>query len=327
MSDASIAPVSLHAVEEARNLTQGIVRRTPLIHFPHHDPAANIHLKLENLQSIGSFKIRGASHAMALMSPDQLREGATTASMGNMAQGVAWNARRLGIPCLVVVPENAPEAKINAIHHSGAHTRRIPFADWWQILMSGDCPDALGVFIHPVCDPAVIAGHAVIGLEILEDLPNVDAVLIPFGGGGLALGIASAIKAIRPQTSVYAVEPETANPLQRSWAEGKRVPAPYEATFVDGCGGASVLPQMWPALRQVLDGALDVSLAETAEAIRALASRGRIVAEGAGAVSLAAARAARYVSLWQHKNIACIVSGGNINLPTLARILHGETPR
>lgn len=326
MPDGTILPVTLQAVEEARKHTRDIVRRTPLIPFPKDDSDSNIFLKLENLQAIGSFKIRGASHAMALMSRERLQEGITTASMGNMAQGVAWNARRLGIPCSVVVPDNAPEAKISAIHALDASTRRIPFADWWQILMSGECPDALGVFIHPVCDPAVIAGHAVIGLEILEELPDTDAVLIPFGGGGLALGIASAIKAVRPQTSVYAVEPETANPLRRSWAKGERVSAPYEATFVDGCGGANVLPQMWPALQQVLDGALDVSLSETAEAIRALASRVRTVAEGAGAVSLAAANSARYASSWEHKTIACIISGGNINLSTLARILQGDTP-
>lgn len=323
MSDILLQPIAIHEIEAARTRTVDAALRTPHIQFPTDDDSGKIFLKLENLQPIGSFKIRGASNAMALLSEEQLKNGVTTASMGNMAQGVAWNARRLGIPCLVVVPENAPQAKINAIHDLGAITHRIPFPDWWQILLSGKCPDVVGEFIHPVCDPAVIAGHGVIGLELLEEIPDLDAVLIPFGGGGLTLGIASAIKANRPRTQIYAVEPVTANPLNRSWAEGTQVSAPYEATFVDGCGGASVLPQMWPALQQVLNGTYDVTLAETAEAIRALVSRVRVVAEGAGAVSLAAALSQQIPG----RKIACIVSGGNINLETLTRILQGVIPQ
>lgn len=322
MSDFPLQPISLNEIEAARTRTRDVALRTPLIRLPADEETGEVFLKLENLQPIGSFKIRGASNAMALMSEEKLKHGVTTASMGNMAQGVAWNARRLGIPCLVVVPENAPQAKIHAIHNLGATTHRISFPDWWQILLSGECPDVVGEFIHPVSDPAVIAGHGIIGLEILEEIPDLDSVLIPFGGGGLTLGIASAIKAIRPQTQIYAVEPATANPLNRSWAEGSQVSAPYEATFVDGCGGASVLPQMWPALQQVLDGTFDVTLTETAAAICALVSRVKVVSEGAGAVSVAAA-------LFQQipgRKIACIVSGGNINLETLTVILQGLIP-
>ncbi len=322
MSERALAPIPLADIVAARERIRAAAIRAPLIHLPIDDGPTEIYLKLENLQSIGSFKIRGASNAMAQLSAAELRNGVTTASMGNMAQGVAWNARRLGIPCRVVVPDNAPATKLAAIHALGAETQRISFADWWQILLSGECPDALGPFIHPVCDASVIAGHGVIGLELLEDMPDLAAVLIPFGGGGLALGIASAIKALRPSTLIYAVEPATANPLARSWARGKREAAPYEASFVDGCGGASVLPQMWPALRRVLDGALDVTLAETAAAIRLLVARARIVAEGAGAVSVAAALAGKV----NGDKVACIVSGGNINTETLACILRGEMP-
>lgn len=322
MYEQALRPIPLTEIEAAHEQIGDVALRTPLIHLPIEDASVDIYLKLENMQPIGSFKIRGASNAMSLLSKGQLRYGVTTASMGNMAQGVAWNARRLGIPCLVVVPDNAPEAKLSAIHALGAKIKRIPFVDWWQILLSGECPDAVGLFIHPVCDSSVIAGHGVIGLELLEDLPDLDAVLIPFGGGGLTLGIASAIKSLRPATSIFAVEPATANPLTRSWAKGFREKAPYEPSFVDGCGGASVLPQMWSALQLVLDGAIDVTLAETADAIRLLVAQARVVAEGAGAVSVAAALSGKV----RGDKIACIVSGGNINRETLVSILLGELP-
>ena len=319
---AELAPISIEDIEAARKRTQSTALRTPLIPLPGTDSQTEIYLKLENLQPIGSFKIRGATNAMSLLNPADFRAGVTTASMGNMAQGVAWNARRLGIPCRVFVPENAPIAKLNAIHALGAETVRIPFADWWQILQTGECPDALGAFIHPVSDANVIAGHGVIGLELLEDIPELDAVFIPFGGGGLSLGIASAIKAHRPQTAVFAVEPITANPFCRSWQSGTREAAPYQASFIDGCGGASVLPQMWPALKSLLDGGLSVTLAETAAAIRHLAYHARIVAEGAGAVSVAAALSGKVST----GKVACIVSGGNINPETFIDILRGGIP-
>ncbi len=323
MAERAISIISLDEIEKARANIRSAARRTPVLSLEQETVSANIHLKLENLQAIGSFKIRGASNAMAQMSTAALRAGVTTASMGNMAQGIAWNARQLGIPCRVIVPENAPAAKLAAIQALGAETKRIPFPDWWEILLSGDCPQARGHFIHPVCDAQVIAGHGSIALELLEDLPDLAAVVLPFGGGGLALGIASAMQALRPATRVIAVEPETANPLARSWASGVMTNAPYQPSYIDGCGGASILPQMWPALRQTLSGAVSVTLAETAAAIRLLAIKGNVVAEGAGAVSLAATLAGKVGD----GPVACIISGGNIDANLLAGILRGEFPQ
>jgi threonine dehydratase len=286
------------------------------------DAPAEIWLKLENLQPIGSFKLRGAGNAMALLPPDRLADGVYTASAGNMAQGVAWNARRLGIPCTVVVPETAPLTKLAAIERLGARAVKLPYARWWQVLEDHGYPGMEGHFIHPVSDESVIAGNATIGLEILEDLPDVDAVVVPFGGGGLSCGIATALRALRPEARVWASEVETAAPFSASLAAGRPVSVPHAASFVDGIGGKSMLPEMWPLASALLAGSLVTSLAQAAAAVRLLAERNRVVAEGAAATSVAAALTGRAGP----GKIVCVISGGNINPGTLAKILNGEIP-
>src|SRR5260221_1623714 len=233
-----------------------------------------------------------------------------------MAQGVAWNARRLGLGCTVVVPAHAPENKLAAVERLGAKIIKVPFDAWWQILVSHRFEGLGGLFIHPVSDPAVMAGNGTIGLEILEDLPDVDTIMIPYGGGGLSAGIASAVRALKPNTRVYACEVETAAPLAPSLAAGAPQPGPYTATFVDGIGGPSVLPDMWPLVSRLLDGSLVVPLAEVAAAIRLLAERNHVVAEGAGATPVAAALANRA----GRGKIVCVVSGGNLDTAKLAKI-------
>lgn len=279
-------------------------------------------MKLENLQPIGSFKLRGAGNAMALARPEDLAKGVYTASAGNMAQGVAWNARRLGIPCAVVVPDHAPHTKLAAIERLGARIVKVPFERWWRVLVEHEYPELEGLFVHPVSDPAVIAGNGTIGLEILEDLPDVDTVLVPYGGGGLSCGIASALHALRPATRVFACEVETAAPFAASLAAGRPVSVDYAPSFVDGIGGKSMLPEMWPLASSLLDGSIVVSLAETAAAVRLLAMRARVVAEGAGATSVAAALTGKAGS----GKVVCVVSGGNIDPEKLARILEGAVP-
>jgi threonine dehydratase len=286
------------------------------------DAPAEIYLKLENLQPIGSFKLRGASNAMLLASPEQLLRGVWTASAGNMAQGVAWQARTMGLPCTVVGPDHAPETKIAAITRLGARFISVPFADWFAILSSHTHPGMEGYFVHPVSDPDVIAGNGTIGLEILEDLPDVDTILIPYGGGGLSTGIASAIRALKPDTRLYACEVETAAPLAPSLAAGEPQEVPYTATFVDGIGGPSVLPEMWPIVSTLLDGSLVMPVAAVADAVRLLVERNRVVAEGAGATPVAAALSGRAGS----GKVACVVSGGNIDSAKLAKILLGQLP-
>ena len=214
--------------------------------YPVPDAGREIHLKLECLQPVGSFKIRGAANAIGRLPPERTAAGVWTASAGNMAQGVAWCARRLGVPCTVVVPDDAPRAKLDAIERLGARTIPVPFERWWQVLVDGTYPGLDGLFVHPVADRAVIAGNGTIGLEILEDLPDCDAILVPFGGGGLSCGIASAVREVSPRTRVIACEVETAAPLAAALAAGAPTRIERRASFVDGIGSSSVLEEMWP---------------------------------------------------------------------------------
>ena len=314
--------IPIGQIRAARARISDLALRTPLLRLNVEDAAAEIHLKLENLQPIGSFKVRGATNAMRLASPQMLAEGVYTASAGNMAQGVAYAARRLGVPCRVVVPDHAPKTKLKAIKRLGAEYIKVPFDQWWQVILTHRFDGLGGLFIHPVSDPAVIAGNGTIGLEILEDLPDVDAIVVPYGGGGLSSGIASAVRAVRPHTKVFAAEVETAAPLAASLAAGEPREVEYVASFVDGIGAKSVLSEMWPLVQTLLDGSLVVSLDETAEAIRLLADRNRVIAEGAGAASVAAALAGKAGA----GTVVCVVSGGNIDAATLAAILDGRGP-
>jgi threonine dehydratase len=313
--------IPLEQIRSAQQLLAGRVRRTPLVRLTGEAPAT-IYLKLENLQPIGSFKLRGALNAMLQLLPSELRAGVVTASAGNMGQGVAWAARELEIPCTVVVPEGAAETKLAAIERLGGRVVKVPYERWWQAIEESSFSDASGVFIHPVQNEQVMAGNGTIALEILEDLPSADVVLVPFGGGGLSVGIASAVKALRPDTGVYAVEPETGAPLTAAFATGEARPVDYVPSFVDGSGSPALLPKMWELARGVLDGATSVPLDDTAAAVRVLAERVRVVAEGAGALSLAAALAEKGGA----GNVVCVVSGGNIDSPKLATILSGGTP-
>jgi threonine dehydratase len=318
----TIEAPTLDAIRAAAARIAGSALRTPLVRLNVEDAPASIWLKLENLQPIGSFKIRGAGNAMGLLAPGALARGVYTASAGNMAQGVAWNARRFGVPCTVIVPEHAPQAKIAAIERLGATIVRIPFDAWWNVIVDHHHPGIEGTFIHPVSDPAVLAGNGTIGLEILEDLPDVDAVLVPYGGGGLSCGIASAIRALRPAAKVFACEVETAAPLSQSLAAGASRSIDYTPSFVDGIGGKAVLEEMWPLASSLLAGSCVVSLAQTAAAVKLLVERNRVVAEGAGATSVAAALAGKAGAA----NVACVVSGGNIDAKKLATILVGGVP-
>jgi threonine dehydratase len=314
--------VPLEAIEAARIRLQGVALRTPLVRLGLPDDSPRIFLKLENLQPIGSFKLRGAANAMALAGREALAHGVYTASAGNMAQGVAWVARQLGVRCRVIVPESAPATKVAAIERLGGEVIKVSFDAWWQTMVDHRYPGIDGLFIHPFADPAVMAGNGTIGLEILEDAPDVDAILVPFGGGGLSCGIASAVRAIEPRVRVFAAEVETAAPFSASLAKGRATSVSPSPSFVDGIGGKTVFADIWPLARELLAGSVVVSVAAIASAIRLLAERSRIVAEGAGAAPVAAALGGSVDA----KTIVCVVSGGNIDSETLATILQGGVP-
>ena len=318
-----LTPVPLAAIEAARGRLHGIALRTPLVPLDVPDASTRILLKLENLQPIGSFKLRGAANAMALAGREALADGVYTASAGNMAQGVAWCAREMGVRCTVVVPESAPDTKIGAIERLGARVVKVPFDAWWQAMLDHRHPGIDGLFIHPSADAAVMAGNGTIGLEILEDAPEVDAIIVPFGGGGLSCGIASAVRALRPAVRVYAVELETAAPFSASLAEGHAASVSPAPSFVDGIGGRTLIAEMWPLARELLAGSQLVSIAAVASAVRLLVERTRVVAEGAGAAPVAAALTGSV----EAKTVVCVVSGGNIESEVLATILRGEVPR
>ena len=322
MSSAPGRPVlpAVADIEAARERIRGLAVRTPLIRL--HGVPGEVWLKLENLQPIGSFKLRGAGNAMRSLPASILANGVVTASAGNMAQGVAWCARELGIPCRVIVPDSAPAAKTDAVERLGGSLVRRPYADWWRVLETHDPGDVPGHFVHPVEDTNVIAGNATIALEILEDLPDVDTVIVPYGGGGLISGIGAGITALRPSCRVLAAEVATAAPLRASLDAGRPVAIEHVTSFVDGIGGRSVLPAMWPLVRQVVDDAVVVGLDEVADAIRLLVRQARVVSEGAGAASVAAASRGRV----EQRRTVCVVSGGNIDHVLLARILDEPTP-
>ena len=326
-------PPSLADIHAARDRIAGFAVRTPLLRLPAQDGEREIWLKLECLQPIRSFKIRGAASALTRAPREELARGVFTASAGNMAQGVAWCARAVGVPCTVVVPDAAPRAKRDAIERLGGRIVSVPFERWWRVLVERRFEDEAGVFVHPVSDDAVIAGNATIGLEILEDLPGVAAVLAPYGGGGLSSGIAAALRATGAAAPVFACEVDTAAPLAAALTAGAPREVERGASFVDGIGSHRLLDDMWPLVSALLAGSCVVSIAEVAGAVRSLVSRASVVAEGAGAAAPAAALAGRAaigpggaaVPL-PAGPLVCVVSGGNRDPHALAALLEGRLP-
>lgn len=322
---AAFDDLTLAHIAAAQDRIAGLAVRTPLVQLDVSDLGTTapreLWCKLETLQPIGSFKIRGAANAMALATPEQLARGVYTCSAGNMAQGVAWMARRAGVHATAVVPDHAPQAKLDAITRLGASFITVPFAEWWQVMMTHRYEGLDGLFVHPVSDPRVMAGNGTIGLEIVDDLPDIDSVIVPYGGGGLGCGIATAVRAMRPATRVVASEVETSAAFAAALVAGAPVSVEYTASFVDGIGSRRVLDDMWPRAKALLDGSCVVSLEAVRRAVRLLVSRARGVAEGAGASSVAAALSGRFAG----QRVVCVVSGGNIDRGVLSDILRSDS--
>ncbi|MGA2756922.1 MAG: pyridoxal-phosphate dependent enzyme [Solirubrobacteraceae bacterium] len=314
--------IAIDEIRAARERIAGAAVRTPLVRLEVDGAPGEIWCKLETLQPVNSFKIRGAANCVRAADPALVRGGLVTASAGNAAQGVAWMARELGVAATIAVPEHAPATKLDAIARLGGSVVKLPYADWWQAIVSSRVEGVEGFFVHPVSDPAVMAGNGTIGLEILEDLPDLDAVVIPYGGGGLTAGVASAVRALAPHTRIYTVEPDTGAAAVAARAAGEPVAIDYTPSWVDGSGSRGVLAEMWPRVAPLIDDALVVTLAETAAAVRLIAERLRVIAEGAGALAVAAALAGHAGG----GRIVAIVSGGNIDFSTFAAILRGQEP-
>jgi len=322
-SSTPLQAPDLAAIRAAQERIAGVALRTPLIRLNVDDAPAEIYLKLENLQPIGSFKVRPGANAILKLPPQQRAAGVYTASSGNMAQGVAYAARALGIEATVLLPAHAPQVKIDALQRLGATIRHLSDADWWQVLLNHGDPDQPGSFIHPVANNDVIAGDATIGAEIIADLPDVDTILVPFGGGGLAVGIASAVRALKPGTRVLAAESAHCAPFAASLKAGRPVDLPGPATFITGIGIGTVLEDMWPMLASLLHGAVAASLEEIARTIALLFERNRVVAEGAGAAPVASALAGRAGG----GKVVCVISGGNLHARQFIDALSGRIPQ
>ena len=318
--------ISLEAILAARQRVHQAAVRTPLVRLYYDDAPAEIYLKLESCQPIGSFKIRGAFNAVSLLTPEERAKGVWTISAGNAAQGVALAAKIAGVPCEVLVMDTAPAAKLDAIRRLGASIRQASMDECWTAVIERKHPAFRGAFVHPFDDDNFIAGNATIGLEILEDLPDVTAIVAGFGGGGLSCGIASAISALKPEVKVFAAEPETAAPLHLSFLKGSAQKFPdWQASFVDGCGGKTVLPTMWSLASRLLSGSIVTTLEETRRAMTMVAARNHIICEGAAACAVAAGLSGK-AGISKKDKIVCIVSGGNIDLGRFAEIVSSTPP-
>jgi threonine dehydratase len=307
-------------IESARARLRGIVARTPAVRCAAATADKRVHLKLENLQPAGSFKLRPIANAILSRPPDALSAGVHTFSSGNSALAMAWMAKRIGATATAVVPEGAAESKLELLRAVDARIVAQPFAEWWSAVTSGGGSRFESVYIDAVRDPAAFAGNGTIALEILEDVPDVEAIFVPFGGGGLACGIANALRALRRSVKVIVCELETAHPFKSARAAGGPVDAPCDPGFVTGVGFGSVLTEMWPVASRLIDDTLTVSLSEVVNAIRLLAEGNKVIAEGAGAIPVAAAISNRH----GFRNVCAVVSGGNLDAALLARILRGE---
>ncbi|HUX74618.1 MAG TPA: pyridoxal-phosphate dependent enzyme [Steroidobacteraceae bacterium] len=317
-----VKPVAMPQIEAARARLEGLSMLSPLVPCDAAPAGKSVRLKLENLQPIGSFKIRPIGNAVLARAPAELASGIYTTSTGNSALGLAWMARRLAIAATAVVPVNAPQAKLEKLRRLGARIEMRSIEEWWRAIRMGALEGQDGLYIDAVRDPAALAGDATIGLEILAQAPDTEAILIPFGGGGLACGIACAVRALRRDVKIIVCELATAHPVKAALAAGAPIETAHEPGFVSGVGVGSVLPEMWPLVKAMIDEVIVVSLADVAAAIKTMVETNHIIAEGAGAVAVAAALSGRYAET----KVCAVVSGGNLDSAMLATILDGRTP-
>jgi threonine dehydratase len=313
---------SLAEIEAARARIGAYLSRTPLVPLDLDLPDRRIFLKLETLSPIGAFKLRPALNALLARDRQSLAKGVATTSSGNMAYGMAWAAKAVGVPMAAYMYSGAPRTKIDGVRRLGGEVRFISMETWWRYIIDAERPDLAELLVNPVTDQAVLAGNGSIGMEIVEDLPQVDVVLTPYGGGGLTTGVASAVKALKPKAKVFAVEDENAAPVTAALAAGRIIDIETKPSFIKSIGGPSLVPQLWPVVRELIDGAVTVGLEQVTDAMRLLFAKAKVVAEGAGAASLAAALSSDRAK----GNVVCVISGGNIDADAYSTVLAGGIP-
>jgi threonine dehydratase len=313
-----VRPITLDEIKDARKRTARTIFRTPLVRLALGPDFPDIRLKLENLQPINAYKLRGAANAVAMLPDSERKRGVWTVSAGNAGQGVAYAARQAGVPCTVVAVETAPKAKLERMRALGAKLVLVSYDVAWKTCDARVYPGVEGTFVHPFDDDNFIAGHGTMTLEILEDAPDTKAIITAIGGGGLITGVASAAKALKPEIKIFGAEPETAAPAALSFEKGSpQVFKDWQASFVDGAGGQSVFPRMFERMKPVVDGCIVVTLEETKRAMRLIAEKARVISEGAGALSVAAALTGKA----GNGPIVAVVSGGNIDLAKFSELI------
>jgi len=315
---ASVRPITLEEITDARERIGRTILRTPLFRLALGRDFPDVRLKLENLQPINAYKLRGAANAVAMLPDSERKRGVWTVSAGNAGQGVAYAARQAGVPCTVVAVETAPKAKLERMRALGAKLVLVPYDVAWKTCDARAYPGVEGTFVHPFDDDNFIAGHGTMALEILEDAPDTKAIITAIGGGGLVTGVASAAKALKPGIKIFGAEPETAAPAALSFEKGSpQAFKDWKASFVDGAGGQSMFPRMWERMKPVVDGCIVVTLEETKRAMRLIAEKARVISEGAGALSVAAALTGKA----GNGPIVAVVSGGNIDLQKFSELI------
>ncbi len=320
MLDTTLSAPTLQEIRAAENLLAPYIIRTPLLRLNLPDRPDEIYLKLENLQPIGAFKVRPMGHAMLTADKNDLRHGAYTASSGNAGLGLAWMADILGISARVYAPDTAPESKLEAMRRFGAEIHLLTVDDWWKIIVNSCHPTDPGFYVDAVRSPSAMAGNGTIGLEIAEQLSDVDRVIVPFGGGGVACGIAAAMRALKPDVRLIVAESDAATPVTAALDAGRPVPVTVRPSFISGAGAPSLLKEMWPLVSQLVDGTIVSSVTEVADAVRLLLEHNHVIAEGAGAIALAAALSGEDGT----GKTVCVVTGGNIDRSVLSKILNRQ---
>ena len=320
MIDATLTAPTLQEIRAAGTLLAPYIIRTPLLRLNLRDRPNEIYLKLENLQPIGAFKVRSMGNAMLTADKDVLRHGAYTASSGNAGLGLAWMADQLGVPATVYAPDTAPTSKLEAIRSFGAQVHLLADDQWWQIIVNSGHPTDPGLYVDAVRSPSAMAGNGTIGLEIIEQLPDVETVIVPFGGGGVACGIAAAIRALKPDIRLVVAESDAATPVTAALTAGRPVPVEVKPSFISGAGAPSVLKEMWPLVSELVDSTVVAPVSEVASAVRLLFEHNHVVTEGAGAISVAGALADKAGT----GKTVCVITGGNIDWEIMAKILQRQ---